>query len=81
MSEAPAGPARWMCILWPAFLMAGVLEALVFTLVDPAELQWFGSTPVAWDATTLYSAAFFVFWMVIALASSMTQLLVHPDAQ
>jgi len=31
-----------MTILWPAFLMAGVLEVLVFAVVDPGELHWFG---------------------------------------
>ena len=79
LSEPPPVAARWMCILWPAFLMAGVLEALVFTLVDPAELHWFGSTPVTWSPTTLYSVAFFVLWLVIALASAITQFLTHPD--
>lgn len=34
-----------MVILWPAFLMASVLEALVFVWVDPAQLRWFGDTP------------------------------------
>lgn len=81
MSAAPPGPARWMCILWPAFLMAGVLEALVFTLVDPAELHWFGSAPITWAPTTLYSVAFFVFWLVIALASAITHFLSHPDVE
>jgi hypothetical protein len=81
MSEPPPGPARWACILWPAFLMAGVLEALVFTLVDPAELHWFGSTPLTWAPTTLYSVAFFVFWMVISLASAITHFLSHPGIE
>ncbi|MEK8032835.1 hypothetical protein AACH06_18595 [Ideonella sp. DXS29W] len=78
---APTGPARWICIFWPAFVMAGVLEALVFTLVDPGELHWFGSTPVTWEPTTLYSVAFLVFWMVISMASALTQFLVHPETQ
>lgn len=72
---------RALCILWPAFVMAGVLETLVFAVVDPENLHWFGSTPIEWQPTTLYSVAFLLFWVVIALASSITQFLVHPDAR
>ena len=31
---------RALNILWPAFVMAGVLETLVFVVVDPLELHW-----------------------------------------
>ena len=33
---------RMMWIAWPAFLVAGVLEMLVFAFVDPQDMQWFG---------------------------------------
>lgn len=72
---------RWACILWPAFVMAGVLEMLVFAVLDPQNLHWFGSEPVAWNPTTLYSVAFFVFWLMIALASAVTQYLVQPHVE
>ena len=39
---------RALQILWPAFLMAGVLEMLVFAVVDPAELHWFGGPAIGW---------------------------------
>ena len=29
-------------IVWPAFFSACLLEALVFSLVDPQNLRWFG---------------------------------------
>jgi hypothetical protein len=74
-------PTRALCILWPAFVMAGVLETVVFAVIDPQHLQWFGTTPVDWQPTTLYSVAFLVFWLVISLASTITQFLTHPDAQ
>jgi len=51
---------RWMAILWPSFLMAGVLEMLVFALVDPADLHWHGAD-LDWSRPAVYSAAFFVF--------------------
>ena len=33
---------RWMWIAWPAFLVAAVLEMVVFAVVDPSDLHWFG---------------------------------------
>ena len=66
---------RVMAILWPSFLMAGVLEMLVFAMVDPGNLRWFGAAPVALSASAVYSLAFFVFWGVMAIASGLTQLL------
>ena len=64
-----------MVILWPAFLMAGVLEMLVFAVVDPGTLQWFGQSPVQLSAPALYTLAFGVFWLVIALAGALMALL------
>ena len=66
---------RVMVILWPAFLMAGVLEMLVFALVDPANLHWFDGEQVALSASAVYTLAFFVFWGVIAIAGALTHLL------
>ncbi len=66
---------RVMAILWPSFLMAGVLEMLVFAMVDPGNLRWFGAAPVELSASAVYSLAFFVFWGVMAIASGLTQLL------
>ena len=69
---------RAMTILWPAFLMAGVLEMLVFALVDPASLHWFGGEQVALSPSAVYTLAFCVFWGVIATAGALTQLLNQP---
>jgi len=33
---------RWMWIAWPAFLVAAVLEMIVFAFIDPSELHWSG---------------------------------------
>ena len=37
-------PPRWISVLWPAFLGACLLEALVFAVVDPQSLQWQGQS-------------------------------------
>ncbi len=66
---------RAMAILWPAFLMAGVLEVLVFALIDPHDLHWFGGAPVELSASAVYTLAFFVFWGVISTAGALTRLL------
>lgn len=66
---------RAMLVGWPAFLMAGVLEMLVFALVDPGSLRWFGGEPIDASPTAVYSVAFFLFWWVISLAGAITQLL------
>jgi hypothetical protein len=65
---------RWMWILWPAFLVAGVLEVLVFAMVDPHDLHWFGQ-PVTMSRQGIYTVAFFVFWGVTAASSALTTLL------
>jgi hypothetical protein len=66
---------RFITILWPAFLMAGVLEALVFVVVDPNEFQWFGGPLIGWSPRAIYSVTFLIFWGVIATSSALTALL------
>jgi hypothetical protein len=64
-------------ILWPAFLMAGVLEILVFALVDPTDLHWLGGAPIDASRQAVYTLAFLAFWAVIAAAGAITALLLH----
>ena len=71
-------PPRALLVLWPAFLMAGVLEVLVFVVVDPTGLHWFGVAPLNWPVQGVYSVTFFIFWGVIAAASALTQWLQSP---
>jgi hypothetical protein len=66
---------RALRILWPAFLGAGVLEMLVFAVVDPHDLRWFGGAPIEWSATAIYSVTFLIFWSGVATAGALTALL------
>lgn len=66
---------RAMAVLWPSFLMAGVLEMLVFAMVDPATLRWFGGELVRLSPRAVYSLSFLLFWAVIAGAGALTALL------
>ena len=59
---------RWVLITWPAFLAACLLEALVFSAVDPSEVHWPGQTAQP-SRQAVYTVAFFSFW-VIAMACS-----------
>jgi hypothetical protein len=65
---------RLMWIVWPAFLMAGVLEVLVFGMVDPQDVHWFGA-PLEWSRQAIYTTAFFIFWSVTTLSGCLTALL------
>ena len=65
---------RWMWIAWPAFLVAAVLEMVVFALVDPGDLHWFGN-PLGLSRQAIYTLAFFVFWGITMASSALTTLL------
>lgn len=65
---------RMMWIAWPAFLIAGVLEMLVFAMVDPSDLHWFGQ-PLEMSRQGIYTLAFFVFWFFTMASSALTTLL------
>jgi hypothetical protein len=47
---------RILWILWPAFLVAGVMEMAVFAFVDPEDLHWFGQ-PIALPRQGIYTAS------------------------
>lgn len=65
---------RLMWIAWPAFLVACVLEVLVFAMVDPQDIHWFGQ-PIEFSRQGVYTVVFFVFWVVSMVASGLTTLL------
>ena len=65
---------RMMWIAWPAFLMAGMLEVLVFAMVDPQDLHWLGQ-PLELSRQGVYTVAFFVFWGITMVSSGLTTLL------
>ena len=59
---------RWVLVVWPAFLAACILEALVFSMVDPGEVHWPGQVTQA-ARQGVYTVAFFCFWLVSAACS------------
>lgn len=69
-----------MAILWASFLVAGVQEALVFVVVDPTTLHWFGSTPIEWSVQAIYTVTFLLLWCTTATAGALAMWLMNPDA-
>lgn len=62
---------RLIYILWPSFIVAGIAEAVFFTLFDPADLR-FLDRELALSRTAVYSIGFFLFWLFAAGSSALT---------
>lgn len=62
---------RMIFVFWPSFIVAGVAEAIFFTIFDPTELSVFGMQVHA-SRTAVYSIGFFAFWVFAAASSSLT---------
>lgn len=73
-----ATDARWpLRLLWPAFLSAAVLEAVVFAVVDPASLHWNHHT-LDRSRQAVYAIGFFVFWAISYAGQWAACLIVRP---
>jgi hypothetical protein len=66
-----------MTIFWPAFLMAGVLEALIFVVVDPTDLRWFGGDAVGLSVEAVYTVTFLIIWLTMVSSGALTALLLR----
>lgn len=69
---------KWIQVLWPSFLVAAVVEAIFFTVIDPQELYLLGE-PVRFSAIATYSVGFLGFWLICA-ASSLTTVFLQRSA-
>ena len=65
---------RLMWIIWPAFLVAGLIEVVVFGMFDPEDMHWFGQQ-MSLSRQGVYTVSFFVFWAMTILSSCLTTLL------
>ena len=69
---------RWAIIIWPVFLSACMLEALVFSIIDPGEINW----PSYLGQPTrqgVYSVTFFSFWLVGIASNALVLWLATTD--
>lgn len=71
--DAEARPPSWLTVLWPAFVMAGVLEAMTFAVLDPMGLTGFDGQPFGWSRQAVYSVTFLIYWGAIAAACAATR--------
>lgn len=62
---------RLMWVLWPAFLMAGAAEVLLFAFIDPQDIHVHGA-PLGWSREAIYTVAFFALWGITAASSALT---------
>lgn len=69
---------RTATVLWPAFLMAGVMEMFVFALVDPNDLHGFGGEAIELSRQAIYTLTFLIFWAMISAAAATTAWLAAP---
>jgi hypothetical protein len=69
-----SGRRQLMAVLWPSFLVACGMEVLVFALVDPTGV-YCGADVLGMSRQGVYTASFFVFWLMAASASAFTALL------
>ncbi|GAB3264395.1 hypothetical protein [Chitinimonas naiadis] len=58
-------------VLWPSFLVAGIVNSLFFTLFDPLDLMVSGE-PIFDSRVVAYSVGFFVCWLFAGLSSGLT---------
>jgi hypothetical protein len=77
MAAQPSAVRYGALVVWPAFLAACLLEALVFSMVDPSEVHWLGH-PVLASRQGVYTAAFFCFWLIAMVCSGLVLWLNKP---
>lgn len=63
-----------MQVLWPSFMVAVVAEGLFFSLIDPLEIGLV-SRHLGDSREAAYTIGFFVFWALLAAASTLTWML------
>ncbi len=67
----------WAQILWPAFLVGGVLELVVFACLDPSMFHVGEWHP---DTKTVYSLMFFVFWAIVSFSAYLSHCLISSSS-
>jgi hypothetical protein len=57
--------------MWPSFLVSILAEGLLFSIVHPSELLFFGYHPNISDEG-IYTIGFFVIWIFCSFSSALT---------
>jgi hypothetical protein len=57
------------------------LEMLLFSVIDPGGLQWFGGEPIGWPRQAVYTVTFFIFWSLMSVSGAITVLLMRGGVE
>ena len=68
-----------MVVLWPAFIVAGVGTAMLFSALDPVDLRFVG--PLELERLPGYTIGFFFLWGLAAASSAFTSFLERSAAE
>lgn len=60
-----------MQVLWPAFIGAAMTVGLLFSVIDPVQIEWV-SIHLNDNRAAAYTLAFLVFWLLFSLTCSLT---------
>ena len=67
-----------MQVLWPAFLGAAITVGVLFSVVDPAQIEWV-QIYLNQSREAAYTVGFIVFWALYSLACTITWLLASTE--
>lgn len=68
-----------LLVLWPSFVIAGLIAMLVFSAAHPEDMKGLGGLLTGMSATGVYTLAFFAFWIISAVGSALTLILAVPS--
>jgi hypothetical protein len=67
-----------LLVIWPSFVIAGLLEMLVFGAARPEDMKGFSGLLSEMSPIGVYTLAFFCFWAISALGTVLTLILAAP---
>lgn len=68
----------FMQVLWPAFLGAAMTTGVLFSVLDPLQIEWV-HVHLHDSREAAYTAGFIVFWAIYMLACSITWFLATTE--
>jgi len=70
-----------LLVAWPSFVIAGVLEMLVFSAARPEDMKGLGGVLADMTPTGVYTVVFLCFWAICAAGTLLTLILAAPTAE
>ena len=68
-------------VLWPSFLIGGLLEMGVFSVLDPSELHDLSGVAIDASRQAVYTLGFLAFWAMVGVACALTALLLTAPVE